>query len=84
MLVRRSSVELGDVPALHPKLALEEHELRYLGFFDDDDDHVVQQVAVPNAPAVNDQWPSWGYWRTVATLLNILRPWSGNENSKPA
>jgi hypothetical protein len=62
MLMGRISRELGAVPALHPKLALREHELRYLGFFDDDDDQVVQQVvvapqlqAVPHAPAVNGQ-----------------------------
>ena len=60
MLMGRISRELGAVPALHPKLALREYELRYLGFFDDDDDQVVQAVApqlqaVPNAPRVNDQ-----------------------------
>lgn len=59
MLIGRISVELDCVPALHPKLALQEHELRYLGLSDDDDQVVLQVVAVapvgPNAPADNHQ-----------------------------
>lgn len=51
------SMALGDVPELHPKFALQEHEVRYLGLFIDGDDNPGDHqvvVAGPQQAGLND------------------------------
>ena len=86
MLMGRVSEELGQVPALHPKLALKDPELRTLGFFDaydgdDRDDRDIQPAAQedrqPVTPPVSQGTSSfdppslWGQGGIQKLLIEI-------------